>query len=185
VSWDDAKAFVGLADAEDRPETTACRARPSGNMRRAPGTHDAVLVGQGGRQSRTPIAAIAATRCPGPCARDPTGRTASGSTTHPEMSTNGVEDCWNDTYKNAPKDGSAWTQGQCRQRVIRGGSFQTKANSRHNRPRASSTIRTCAFSFAHGFSASCGTFSSPATGHVLVHYRFWLKSETEAPDTRF
>jgi formylglycine-generating enzyme required for sulfatase activity len=40
-----------------------------------------------------------------------------------------VEDCWNDNYKNAPKDGSAWTQGNCRQRVMRGGSFANKANT--------------------------------------------------------
>jgi formylglycine-generating enzyme required for sulfatase activity len=40
-----------------------------------------------------------------------------------------VEDCWNDTYAKAPKDGSAWVTGQCRQRVLRGGSFANKANA--------------------------------------------------------
>jgi formylglycine-generating enzyme required for sulfatase activity len=40
-----------------------------------------------------------------------------------------VEDCWNDNYKLAPKDGTAWTTGQCRQRVLRGGSFANKANA--------------------------------------------------------
>jgi formylglycine-generating enzyme required for sulfatase activity len=39
-----------------------------------------------------------------------------------------VEDCWNDTYRGAPKDGSAWTTGQCRQRGVRGGSFANKTN---------------------------------------------------------
>lgn len=39
-----------------------------------------------------------------------------------------VEDCWNDSYARAPKDGSAWTSGQCSQRVLRGGSFANKAN---------------------------------------------------------
>jgi len=38
-----------------------------------------------------------------------------------------VEDCWNDTYRGAPKDGSAWTAGQCGQRVLRGGSFDSQA----------------------------------------------------------
>ncbi len=33
-----------------------------------------------------------------------------------------VEDCYNDSYKGAPKDGNAWTSGDCSQRVIRGGS---------------------------------------------------------------
>jgi formylglycine-generating enzyme required for sulfatase activity len=34
-----------------------------------------------------------------------------------------VEDCWNDNYRGAPMDGSAWTKPQCRERVLRGGSF--------------------------------------------------------------
>ena len=39
-----------------------------------------------------------------------------------------VEDCWNESYRGAPTNGSAWTAGQCRQRVLRGGSFSNKAN---------------------------------------------------------
>jgi formylglycine-generating enzyme required for sulfatase activity len=39
-----------------------------------------------------------------------------------------VEDCWNDTYKGAPANGSAWLAGQCGLRVLRGGSFASKAN---------------------------------------------------------
>ena len=38
-----------------------------------------------------------------------------------------VEDCWNDNYRNAPKDGAAWTSGDCRLRVLRGGNFLSKA----------------------------------------------------------
>ena len=34
-----------------------------------------------------------------------------------------VEDCWNDRYNGAPTDGSAWTNGQCEERVLRGGVF--------------------------------------------------------------
>jgi formylglycine-generating enzyme required for sulfatase activity len=34
-----------------------------------------------------------------------------------------VEDCWNDSYTGVPTDGSAWTSGNCGQRVVRGGSF--------------------------------------------------------------
>ncbi|MCY3750326.1 MAG: bifunctional serine/threonine-protein kinase/formylglycine-generating enzyme family protein [Gammaproteobacteria bacterium] len=34
-----------------------------------------------------------------------------------------VQDCWTDSYKGAPKDGSAWTSGECSQRAIRGGSW--------------------------------------------------------------
>ena len=34
-----------------------------------------------------------------------------------------VQDCWNDNYKGAPSDGSAWTTGDCSHRVLRGGSW--------------------------------------------------------------
>ena len=34
-----------------------------------------------------------------------------------------VQDCWNDSYAGAPGDGSAWTSGDCGQRVGRGGSW--------------------------------------------------------------
>ena len=34
-----------------------------------------------------------------------------------------VEDCWEDNYKAAPKDGSAFAKPDCRERVLRGGSF--------------------------------------------------------------
>ena len=34
-----------------------------------------------------------------------------------------VEDCWNDSYRSAPVDSSAWQSGDCRLRVLRGGSW--------------------------------------------------------------
>ncbi len=40
-----------------------------------------------------------------------------------------VEDCWNDNYRNAPKDLSPWTSGDCRLRVLRGGSFTSAVNA--------------------------------------------------------
>ena len=36
-----------------------------------------------------------------------------------------VEDCWNGSYQGAPTDGSAWTQGDCERRVLRGGSWSS------------------------------------------------------------
>ena len=37
-----------------------------------------------------------------------------------------VEDCWHGTFRGAPSDGSAWTaQGDCNQRVMRGGSLMS------------------------------------------------------------
>ena len=38
-----------------------------------------------------------------------------------------VQDCWNDNYKGAPSDGSAWTTGDCEPRVLRGGSVRVNA----------------------------------------------------------
>ncbi|EWY37994.1 hypothetical protein N825_15180 [Skermanella stibiiresistens SB22] len=40
-----------------------------------------------------------------------------------------VADCWNNNYRGAPADGGAWTQGDCRKRVLRGGSWRNDANS--------------------------------------------------------
>jgi formylglycine-generating enzyme required for sulfatase activity len=39
-----------------------------------------------------------------------------------------VEDCWNDSYRGAPTNGTAWTTGQCQQRSLRGGSFASKSS---------------------------------------------------------
>jgi formylglycine-generating enzyme required for sulfatase activity len=42
-----------------------------------------------------------------------------------------VQDCWHESYKGAPTDGSAWEEADCSQRVIRGGSwFGTPRNVR-------------------------------------------------------
>jgi formylglycine-generating enzyme required for sulfatase activity len=34
-----------------------------------------------------------------------------------------TEDCWNDSYKGAPSDGSVWMSGDCGRRVVRGASW--------------------------------------------------------------
>ena len=34
-----------------------------------------------------------------------------------------TQDCWNRSYTGAPKNGSAWTSGNCSRRVVRGGSW--------------------------------------------------------------
>ena len=36
-----------------------------------------------------------------------------------------TEDCWNETYRGAPVDGSAWTSGDCSARVVRGGTWHS------------------------------------------------------------
>lgn len=37
-----------------------------------------------------------------------------------------VQDCWHDSYVDAPVDGHAWVQGDCTRRAIRGGSWYGK-----------------------------------------------------------
>jgi formylglycine-generating enzyme required for sulfatase activity len=37
-----------------------------------------------------------------------------------------VEDCWNESYGDAPLDGRAWESGDCGRRVLRGGSWGSK-----------------------------------------------------------
>ena len=34
-----------------------------------------------------------------------------------------TQDCWNNNYNGAPRDGSAWQSGECARRVLRGGSW--------------------------------------------------------------
>lgn len=38
-----------------------------------------------------------------------------------------VADCWHASYKGAPANGSSWGAANCRQRVLRGGSWRSKA----------------------------------------------------------
>ena len=37
-----------------------------------------------------------------------------------------VQDCWNENYVGAPRDGRAWERGDCSRRVLRGGSWFSK-----------------------------------------------------------
>ena len=60
-----------------------------------------------------------------------------------------VEDCWNDSYRGAPRDGSSWVTGQCNYRVLRGGSFDTDA--RYIRPSARFRYEADVRYFANGF----------------------------------
>ena len=54
-----------------------------------------------------------------------------------------VQDCWNDSYGGAPTDGSAWQQGNCSRRVLRGGSwFDSSRDLRSaDRGRVTASIR--------------------------------------------
>ena len=60
-----------------------------------------------------------------------------------------VEDCYHDTYAGAPTDGSAWTVGNCSQRVLRGGSWLVKPRvvRSASRSRKSTEFRGFVFGF--------------------------------------
>ena len=48
-----------------------------------------------------------------------------------------VQDCANSSYNGAPVDGSAWTRGDCKQRGVRGGAYNTPADNLRTRKRGS------------------------------------------------
>jgi formylglycine-generating enzyme required for sulfatase activity len=61
-----------------------------------------------------------------------------------------TQDCWNENYNGAPTDGSAWTQGDCFQRVLRGGSWassNTQDLRLANRATNSASIRDISLGF--------------------------------------
>jgi formylglycine-generating enzyme required for sulfatase activity len=127
VSWDDAKAFVGWL------------ARRTGRKYRLPSEAEWEYAARGGTMTafwwgREVSSGHA--NCED-CGGTPPRQTLPVGSFRPNgfgvFDTAGnaaewVEDCWNDTYRNAPRDGSAWTTGQCRQRVLRGGSFASRSN---------------------------------------------------------
>jgi len=127
VSWDDAKAFVGWL------------AQRTGRKYRLPSEAEWEYAARGG--TRTPFwwgrdVGSGHANCED-CGGTPARQTLPAGSFRPNgfglFDTAGnaaewVEDCWNDNYRNAPRDGTAWTTGQCRQRVLRGGSFGSRAN---------------------------------------------------------
>ena len=83
-----------------------------------------------------------------------------------------VQDCWNDSYEGAPIDGSAWTSGECSQRVLRGGSWGYEPwylrSAFRGRGNHSSRYRVIGFRLAR---------SGPVL--ALPDDRTWAKAEEE------
>jgi formylglycine-generating enzyme required for sulfatase activity len=124
VSWDDAKEFVGWMS------------RKTGKAYRLPSEAEWEYAARAGTVS--PFwwgrATAGNANCED-CATTPLRQTMPTGSFRPngfglyDVAGNAaewVEDCWNESYRGAPMDGSAWTMGQCRQRVLRGGSFASK-----------------------------------------------------------
>jgi formylglycine-generating enzyme required for sulfatase activity len=66
-----------------------------------------------------------------------------------------VEDCYNDNYKGAPTDGSAWITGDCHFRITRGSSYRAVTHSSSRRGHVPVTAVDPAS--LHGFNAMSGS----------------------------
>jgi len=51
-----------------------------------------------------------------------------------------LQDCANKNYNGAPADGSAWQRGDCTQRMVRGGAFNSPSDSLRLKKRAQYAI---------------------------------------------
>lgn len=122
LDWDDAKSYV------------AWLSQKTGKTYRLPSESEWEYVARAGSTTTYPWGRAVdkdKANCVG-CTSDPVKKAIDGGSFPPnafgvyDMAGNAaewVEDCWNDNYKGAPTDGSAWTKPICRERVLRGGSF--------------------------------------------------------------
>ena len=118
VSWDDAQKFVARLSSQtghayrlpsEAEWEYACRA---GSQQRYCGSDNVEDVAWFDSNSRATTHAAALKRPNGWGLYDMSGNVFEWT-----------QDCWNANYNGAPTDGSAWTQGDCSQRVVRGGSW--------------------------------------------------------------
>ncbi len=127
VSWSDAKAYVAWLSEKTGTNLSAavrgrmgiCRARP------APTTH--LLVGARSRHRQGQLSGLKTAAADKRPRSDRSRPSPFGLHDTAGNVAEWVEDCWNDNYRGAPSNGSAWTAGQCRLRVLRGGAFDSQA----------------------------------------------------------
>ena len=135
VSWEDAQAYVGWLSRESRAEYQLLSEAEWEYVARG-GTETAWYWEEGeGGQCRHANGADANTEFDWKIAcNDGHARTAPvGSYTKNRFGLSDVlgnvwewvEDCWNGSYAGAPADGTAWKQGNCNRRVLRGGSWNS------------------------------------------------------------
>lgn len=122
LDWDDAKSYV------------AWLSQKTGKTYRLPSESEWEYVARAGSTTTYPWGRTVdkdKANCLG-CTSDPVKKAIDTGSFPPnafgvhDMAGNAaewVEDCWSDNYRGAPADGSAWTKPVCRERVLRGGSF--------------------------------------------------------------
>ena len=125
VSWDDAKAFMTwLSQKTGKP--IGSQLKPNGNM--LPGLERRPRIGGVGDLG-TRQANCAECKTGEPQKTMPAGSYKANPFGLFDTAGNvaeWVEDCWNDNYRGAPTNGSAWLAGQCSLRVLRGGAFDSQ-----------------------------------------------------------
>jgi formylglycine-generating enzyme required for sulfatase activity len=67
-----------------------------------------------------------------------------------------VEDCYHSAYDGAPLDGSAWTSGDCRLRLVRGGAWNRVAASFRSAYRAWNEIKYRNYSYGFRVARALG-----------------------------
>ena len=126
LSWDDTQEFVAwMSKISGKPYRLPSEAEWEYSARA--GSTSAYWWGKDVEKGRAQCAE---------CGDTVTGKTVPAASFHPNAfglydtagnAAEWVQDCWNANFKGAPSDGSAWTAGDCTQRVLRGGSFTDKA----------------------------------------------------------
>ena len=67
-----------------------------------------------------------------------------------------VEDCWNDSYRGAPRDGSPWLSGNCGRRVMRGGAWGSHPKNVRSAKRARYILEYRNYNFGFRVARSVG-----------------------------
>lgn len=150
VNWDDAKAYVTwLVNKTKQPYRLLSEAeweyvaRAGSTSRFSFGDRDDELCGHGNGADRSTDFSWRNDSCDdGYGNTAPVGSFAANAFNVHDMHGNvweWMEDCWNDSYTGAPDDGTAWEDGDCDHRVLRGGSWSSRPRHLQSASRSEGT----------------------------------------------